>query len=216
MKHKHYDLIVQWAADTSQKVWRKSPYDGGTEWSTTSTPRWVETSQYAICETYPHHLDAKEQWEKDKPQPVWVKAKHDLIWYRARTPNFDSATLTYHVGPTLPHPHQLLIDVWNNNRCQKVWMKDDTFGGWVHVGNPNWYPHNTYHVGEHPPAKTTTHEVVGGKQPDLSMDTIRAEFVDLDSLVIRRFVLDFTKLQDGIVRDALIARGWTPPTGDKA
>jgi len=213
-KHKHHDSIVRWALNTSQTVWCKLA--SASTWEVTSAPLWLADHEYVICKTYPHHLDAKEQWEKDKTQPVWVKAKHDLIWYRTRTPHFGSATLTYHVGPTLPHPHQLLIDVWTKNRCQTVWMKDDMHGGWKRVEAPNWYPHNTYHVGEHPPANAPTHEVVGSKQPDLSTVTIRAEHIDLDSLVTRRFVLDFTKLQDGLVRDALIARGWTPPTGDKA
>lgn len=50
MKHPHYDKIVQWAQDTSQKVWT---LDGGGSWLLTSIPVWFTDQEYHIGPTPP-------------------------------------------------------------------------------------------------------------------------------------------------------------------
>lgn len=48
-KHEHYDLIVQWASDPSQKVWFLS--DAG--WKEAPTPSWSPVINYHIGELPP-------------------------------------------------------------------------------------------------------------------------------------------------------------------
>lgn len=53
-RHPHYDLIVQWASDTSQKVWW-SP--DNSFWSKVEKPTWVIGYHYHIGETPPLNLE---------------------------------------------------------------------------------------------------------------------------------------------------------------
>ena len=53
-RHHHYDLIVQWASDVSQKVWW-SPDKSG--WAEVEMPTWVADYHYHIGETPPPNLD---------------------------------------------------------------------------------------------------------------------------------------------------------------
>ena len=48
-KHPHYDLIVKWAANTSQKVWLKN----NNEWLAIGYPAWDMENQYHIGPTPP-------------------------------------------------------------------------------------------------------------------------------------------------------------------
>lgn len=58
MKHKHHDLIVQWAKDTSQKVW--SWYPRGYRWEEAQTPSWYESIIYKIQEDKPTEPPTKK------------------------------------------------------------------------------------------------------------------------------------------------------------
>ena len=53
-RHTHYDLIVQWASDPSQKVWW-SPDKSG--WADVEKPTWVADYHYHIGENPPLNLE---------------------------------------------------------------------------------------------------------------------------------------------------------------
>lgn len=53
-RHPHYDLIVQWASDVSQKVWWSSDKS---VWTETKNPTWVSDYHYHIGETPPPNLE---------------------------------------------------------------------------------------------------------------------------------------------------------------
>lgn len=53
-RHPHYDLIVQWASDPTQKVWW-SPDKSG--WANVEKPTWVADYYYHIGETPPTNLE---------------------------------------------------------------------------------------------------------------------------------------------------------------
>lgn len=53
-RHPHYDLIVQWAGDTSQKVWW-SP--DNSFWSKVEKPTWIADYHYCVGENPPLNLE---------------------------------------------------------------------------------------------------------------------------------------------------------------
>lgn len=53
--HPHYDLIVQWAADPSQKVWKSH---NGSAWTLCDTPKWIAEDKYYVGETPPPNLES--------------------------------------------------------------------------------------------------------------------------------------------------------------
>jgi hypothetical protein len=53
-RHPHYDLLVQWASDMSQKVWRKK--ENG-EWKNIKGGCWMQHGEYYIGETPPPNLE---------------------------------------------------------------------------------------------------------------------------------------------------------------
>lgn len=63
-KHKHYDLIVKWAADTSQKVW----CNAGSHWFLAKTPNWFRDTEYHIGEHPPKRKIMIGDIEIDAPE----------------------------------------------------------------------------------------------------------------------------------------------------
>lgn len=68
MKHKHHDIIVAWAADTTQVV--EVRYQGRQEWYTKRQPGWHEDYEYRI---------------KPQPKPDVVRyyrlTEHSIVCY---------------------------------------------------------------------------------------------------------------------------------------
>lgn len=53
-RHPHYDLIVQWASDPTQKVWKSH---NGSAWTLCDTPKWIAEDKYYVGETPPPSLE---------------------------------------------------------------------------------------------------------------------------------------------------------------
>jgi hypothetical protein len=72
-KHIHYDLIMQWASDPSQKVWAK--HDVVNEWLEAGVnPRWWPDLEYYIGDTPPR--ETIRIGEFDVPKPL---SRHELV-----------------------------------------------------------------------------------------------------------------------------------------
>lgn len=101
-KHKHYDLIVAWAADPSQKVWRK---ESSGYWQV-ETPAWDGSAEYHIGQQPPKQtitigdqvIDAPELSglangsEYFLPEPSMSKLYSESLW---ANDNYDSARLKH-------------------------------------------------------------------------------------------------------------------------
>ena len=52
--HPHYSLIVQWASDPTQKVWKSHNVSS---WTLCETPKWIAEDKYYVGETPPPNLE---------------------------------------------------------------------------------------------------------------------------------------------------------------
>lgn len=97
-KHKHYNLIMQWAADPTQQVWWKT----STGWLKIDKPTWDKESDYHIGDEPPKRKIMIGDVEIDAPEItppkvyyvpmiteiklhvkyVWNGDTHDLLWLK--------------------------------------------------------------------------------------------------------------------------------------